>query len=78
MLDQVRAYKAVGDKLVVQRAALEQRKVYKESGMSMLPMSLMPFIQVPVALGMVSRLRTNTTSYAETVILYTVSIIIYT
>jgi YidC/Oxa1 family membrane protein insertase len=52
VLDQVRAYKAAGDKLVVQRAALEQRKVYKESGMSMLPMSLMPFMQVPVALGM--------------------------
>jgi membrane protein insertase Oxa1/YidC/SpoIIIJ len=37
---------------VVQHVALEQRKVYKESGMSMLPMSLMPFVQIPVALGM--------------------------
>ena len=50
--DQVRAYKATGDKLVVQRVAFKQSEVYKESGMSMLPMSLMPFVQIPVALGM--------------------------
>ena len=40
-----RAYKA-GDKLRV------QRKVYEESGVSMLPMFLMPFVQLPVTLGM--------------------------
>ncbi|KAI0275277.1 60Kd inner membrane protein-domain-containing protein [Gloeopeniophorella convolvens] len=46
-----RAY-AAGDKLGVQRVALKQRKVYEESGVSMLPMLLMPFVQLPVTLGM--------------------------
>ena len=46
-----RAYKA-GDKIGVQRIALKQRKVYAESGVSMLPMLLMPFVQLPVTLGM--------------------------
>jgi len=46
-----RAYKT-GDKLAVQRVALKQRKVYEESGVSMLPMLLMPFVQLPVTLGM--------------------------
>jgi hypothetical protein len=41
-----------GDKLAVQRVALKQRKVYEESGVSMLPMLLMPFVQLPVTLGM--------------------------
>ena len=45
------AYKT-GDKLGVQRVALQQRKVYEESGVSMLPMLLMPFVQLPVTLGM--------------------------
>jgi YidC/Oxa1 family membrane protein insertase len=50
-LDQV--YK-VGDKLAVQRVVLKQCKVYEESGVSMfmLPMLLMPFVQVPITLGM--------------------------
>jgi YidC/Oxa1 family membrane protein insertase len=46
-----RAYKG-GDKLAVQRVALKQRRVYEESGVSMLPMLLMPFAQLPVTLGM--------------------------
>ena len=46
-----RAYKS-GDKLMVQRIALQQRKVYEESGVSMLPMLMMPFLQLPVTLGM--------------------------
>jgi len=41
-----------GDKLAVQRVALKQRRVYDESGVSMLPMLLMPFAQLPVTLGM--------------------------
>lgn len=41
-----------GDKLGVQRVALKQRRVYEESGVSMLPMLLMPFVQLPVTLGM--------------------------
>jgi YidC/Oxa1 family membrane protein insertase len=46
-----RAY-ATGDKLAVQRIALKQRSVYEESGVSMVPMLLMPFVQLPVTLGM--------------------------
>jgi len=46
-----RAYQT-GDKLAVQRVALKQRRVYEESGVSMLPMLLMPFVQLPVTLGM--------------------------
>jgi len=46
-----RAYKT-GDKIGVQRVALQQRKVYEESGVSMLPMLLLPFVQLPVTLGM--------------------------
>ncbi|KAI0248363.1 60Kd inner membrane protein-domain-containing protein [Lactifluus subvellereus] len=46
-----RAYQA-GDQLGVQRVALKQRRVYEESGVSMLPMLLMPFVQLPVTLGM--------------------------
>ena len=46
-----RAYKT-GGKLAVQRVALKQRRVYEESGVSMLPMLLLPFVQLPVTLGM--------------------------
>jgi YidC/Oxa1 family membrane protein insertase len=46
-----RAYQA-GDQIGVQRVALKQRRVYEESGVSMLPMLLMPFVQLPVTLGM--------------------------
>jgi YidC/Oxa1 family membrane protein insertase len=46
-----RAYKS-GDKIAVQRVALKQRTVYGESGVSMLPMLLIPFVQLPVTLGM--------------------------
>ncbi|KAI9508358.1 60Kd inner membrane protein-domain-containing protein [Russula earlei] len=46
-----RAYQS-GDKLAVQRVALKQRRVYEESGVSMIPMMMMPFVQLPVTLGM--------------------------
>jgi YidC/Oxa1 family membrane protein insertase len=46
-----KAYKT-GDRLAVQRVALKQHKVYEETGVSMLPMLLMPFVQLPVTLGM--------------------------
>ena len=46
-----KAYRT-GDKIGVQRVALKQRRVYEESGVSMLPMLLMPFVQLPVTLGM--------------------------
>jgi YidC/Oxa1 family membrane protein insertase len=46
-----RAYRS-GDKIAVQRVALKQHRVYGESGVSMVPMLLMPFVQLPVTLGM--------------------------
>jgi YidC/Oxa1 family membrane protein insertase len=46
-----RAHKAQ-DKLALQRIALKQSRVYKESGVSMVPMMLLPFLQLPVNLGM--------------------------
>jgi YidC/Oxa1 family membrane protein insertase len=46
-----RAYRS-GDKIAVQRVALKQRRVYAETGVSMLPMLLLPFVQLPVTLGM--------------------------
>jgi YidC/Oxa1 family membrane protein insertase len=46
-----KAYKA-GDKIAVQRIAIQQHRVYEESGVGMLPMLMMPFLQLPVSLGM--------------------------
>jgi YidC/Oxa1 family membrane protein insertase len=46
-----RAY-LTDDKIGVQRVALNQRCVYDESGVSMLPMLLLPFVQLSVMLGM--------------------------
>ncbi|KAI0056824.1 hypothetical protein BV25DRAFT_1536328 [Artomyces pyxidatus] len=43
---------ATRDPLAVQRVSLKQRKVYEEAGVSMLPMLAMPFVQLPVTLGM--------------------------
>ncbi|KAI0314871.1 60Kd inner membrane protein-domain-containing protein [Amylostereum chailletii] len=40
------------DTIAIQRAALKQRKVYEDAGVSMLPMIAMPFIQLPITLGM--------------------------
>ena len=51
LLELDQAYRA-GGKLAVRRGAIEQCKVYEESGVSMLPMLLIPFVPVPVTLGM--------------------------
>ncbi|THH19172.1 hypothetical protein EW146_g1953 [Bondarzewia mesenterica] len=40
------------DTLKVQMVALKQKKVYDQAGVSMLPMLAMPFVQLPVTLGM--------------------------
>ena len=42
----------MGDKIGVQRVALQQHRIYEESGVSSLPMLLMPLVQLPVTLGM--------------------------
>jgi len=41
-----------GDRLALQRHALKMRKMYKDAGVNMGITALMPFVQVPVALGM--------------------------
>ncbi|KAG6865243.1 hypothetical protein C0991_004185 [Blastosporella zonata] len=41
-----------GDKLAMQRVALKLRKVYKDANVSMGATALVPFIQIPVTLGM--------------------------
>ena len=54
-----RAYKT-DDKLAMQRVALKQHRVYEESGVTMLLLLLLPFVWLPVTLGMffgVKRLR---------------------
>ncbi|GLB44536.1 putative 60Kd inner membrane protein [Lyophyllum shimeji] len=41
-----------GDKLAMQRAALKIRKLYSDAGVSMGATALVPFVQIPVTLGM--------------------------
>jgi YidC/Oxa1 family membrane protein insertase len=40
------------DMLLMQRAALKQKQIYADAGVSMAPMMLNPFIQLPVSLGL--------------------------
>ncbi len=44
--------KSSGDPLTMQRAIIKQRMVYEKIGVSMGSMALMPFVQLPVTLGM--------------------------
>ncbi|KAG6827748.1 hypothetical protein H0H92_010570 [Tricholoma furcatifolium] len=41
-----------GDKLALQRLALKMRKTYKDAGVSMGATALVPFVQIPVTLGL--------------------------
>ncbi|KAF8064291.1 60Kd inner membrane protein-domain-containing protein [Lyophyllum atratum] len=41
-----------GDKLAMQRAALKMRKLYTDAGVSMGATALVPFVQIPVTLGL--------------------------
>ncbi|KAG6889691.1 hypothetical protein C0995_015439 [Termitomyces sp. Mi166 len=41
-----------GDQLALQRIALKIKKTYKDAGVSMFSTALVPFIQVPITLGM--------------------------
>jgi len=46
------AIRQSGDKLALQRHALKMRKMYKDAGVSLGTSALMPFVQIPVTLGM--------------------------
>ncbi|KAG5641293.1 hypothetical protein DXG03_005570, partial [Asterophora parasitica] len=50
--DEMQAVRASGDKLAMQRNALKIRKLYNDAGVSMGATALVPFIQIPVTLGM--------------------------
>ncbi|KAA1474129.1 hypothetical protein DENSPDRAFT_840678 [Dentipellis sp. KUC8613] len=63
--DQMNESYARKDMLNAQRLALQQRKVYEEAGVSMLPMFIMPFIQLPVTLGMFFGVRRLCTAPLE-------------
>jgi YidC/Oxa1 family membrane protein insertase len=41
-----------GDRLALQRQALKMRKMYKDAGVNMGVTALIPFVQIPVTLGM--------------------------
>ncbi|KAG6884556.1 hypothetical protein C0993_010116 [Termitomyces sp. T159_Od127] len=41
-----------GDRIAIQRTAIKIRKTYKDAGVSMLSTALVPFVQIPVTLGM--------------------------
>ncbi|KAG6879781.1 hypothetical protein C0992_011826 [Termitomyces sp. T32_za158] len=41
-----------GDKIAMQRTAIKIRKTYKDAGVSMLSTALVPFVQIPITLGM--------------------------
>ncbi|KAG6833400.1 hypothetical protein H0H87_007385 [Tephrocybe sp. NHM501043] len=50
--DEMGLARVSGDKLAMQRAALKIRKIYKDANVSMAATALVPFIQIPVTLGM--------------------------
>ena len=49
-----------GDKIGMQRVMLKRRLVYEVSGVSMLPMVLVPFVQLPGTLGMFFGVKLST------------------
>lgn len=49
---EMEAVRKTGDKLAMQRTALKIRKLYSDAGVSMGATALVPFIQIPVTLGM--------------------------
>ena len=50
--DELKRIRLSGDKLALQRHALKMRKMYKDAGVSMGVTAFMPFIQLPVTLGL--------------------------
>jgi YidC/Oxa1 family membrane protein insertase len=53
----LRRAKATGDKLALQRTALKMGKLYKDAGVSLTTMTLSPFVQLPVTLGLFFGIR---------------------
>jgi len=50
--EEMKRIRISGDKLALQRHALKMRKMYKDAGVNMGVTALMPFVQIPVTLGM--------------------------
>ncbi|KAF8229432.1 hypothetical protein L208DRAFT_1402199 [Tricholoma matsutake] len=50
--EELKRIRISGDKLALQRHALRMRKMYKDAGVSMGLTALVPFIQLPVTLGL--------------------------
>ncbi|KAG5717005.1 hypothetical protein E4T56_gene10409 [Termitomyces sp. T112] len=55
--DEMAIVRKSGDQLAMQRLALRVRKTYQDAGVSMLATALVPFIQIPVTLGVFFGLR---------------------
>lgn len=50
--DEMAAARQSKDMLAMQRVALKQRQIYTDAGVKMGPMMVMPFVQLPVTLGL--------------------------
>jgi YidC/Oxa1 family membrane protein insertase len=50
--EELKKIRLSGDKLALQRHALKMRKMYKDAGVSMGVTAFMPFVQLPVTLGL--------------------------
>ena len=50
--EELKRLRLSGDKLALQRHALKMRKMYKDAGVSMGVTAFMPFVQLPVTLGL--------------------------
>lgn len=49
-----------GDRLAMQRISLKRQKVYEQAGVRALPSIIMPFVQIPVTLGLFLAVRKMT------------------
>lgn len=50
--EELEVIRASGDKIALQRHALKMRQAYSEAGVSLGTSALIPFVQIPVTLGM--------------------------
>jgi YidC/Oxa1 family membrane protein insertase len=50
--EEMKRIRKSGDKITLQRHALKMRKMYQEAGVNMGATALIPFVQIPVTLGM--------------------------
>jgi len=49
-----------GDRLAIQRISLKRQKIYEKAGAKVLPSIIMPFVQIPVTLGLFLAVRKMT------------------